>query len=76
MYTFISLLRRCHSEIASGLNCLFVCLFVTACSTLTFSSGYPTHKGSVTLVALPRCEEGHSFSVLKIIFQDVKWTSE
>jgi len=51
-------------------------LFVTACSTWTFSSGYLTRKGSVRLIAFPGCEEEHSFSILKIIFKDVVWTSE
>jgi hypothetical protein len=49
---------------------------VAACSTWTFSSGYPTREGSVRLIAFPECEESYGFSVLKIIFKDVIWTSE
>lgn len=46
-----------------------------ACSTWTFSSGYPTHKGSVRLIAFPGCEESYGFSILKIIFKDIVWTT-
>lgn len=46
-----------------------------ACSTWTFSSGYPTRTGTVRLIAFPECEETHGFSVLKILFKDVKWNT-